>query len=728
MASHRPTTRSVKTLGSGYFDSVNFGRWSSVLPEGLVVSTTTTQTLLATTSTSLATLATATSTSLATQLTASASLGTVSTAVYNSPVDAAVRNTLSDLILDLEDVEEAFDEVVSDATAFVSRAEAYGDEYGAVSDALSNSAHTLTTTLSTGLASVSDAVSDVSHAYGLVSNQHGTTSTTIQAMETERSRITSLVLSPDGETASEFGTISTHYDTVFKPLVGEVASDVTVASVSVVSGWPTLAGRVVADLFTTSSSSSSSTVAHTANVLYGLNGRVSSLVTGWGLQWDAEQYASVATTATDARPLQPVWQPDDVETDASFREVGFSTVVAFHEPAPVGGEDAPLARYVGASASFGPTGSVLVMGSSRELGADDVEAGGALYMWEYDSASSSFQPAAGLTTPVRGSNMDEEVGSAVAVGTDICVVGNPGYSENRGRVLIFEKSGSPAEWAMTASTLGENETDAKFGTGVAVSSDGSRFAASSPLYSGVGRVYVYDLLGDPVEWTESAILFATEASGDGVGQEVVMSSDGTVVGAVGTTSGRVYVADYNADEDEWVPRTELQILPEGTIVSHYPGLAMSGDGARVAVTAQFDDATTTLRVFVYRYDPGFSSGTWVQELSASHALSSALPQVRKSKPVAMSPDGRYLAFGTVSDGTWVLQRDEDTNEWSVLSDPSTDEAMAESLAGLALTDGLWLATVTHRSSDNGDFRVFRRRTMLPFPETVVTNLGQKPSG
>jgi hypothetical protein len=123
--------------------------------------------------------------------------------------------------------------------------------------------------------------------------------------------------------------------------------------------------------------------------------------------------------------------------------------------------------------------------------------------------------------PIEGENAFDNFGTSVALSADgnVLVVGAPDnddYCENCGHVRVFannqtstssvggnpggEGEGDDVVWIPVGTSLGTNETDGgKYGTAVAVSSNGTRVVGSAPFttfngfVSSVGQIHVFDL-------------------------------------------------------------------------------------------------------------------------------------------------------------------------------------------------------------------------------------------
>jgi hypothetical protein len=199
---------------------------------------------------------------------------------------------------------------------------------------------------------------------------------------------------------------------------------------------------------------------------------------------------------------------------------------------------------------------------------------------------------------------------ALSASGDRLVAGAPGNGSVTGRVKVFELVGGG--WTQLGATLTDTH---EFGDAVDISSDGSTIAISSPSAAGssrAGSVQVYRLVG--AVWTQVGNTLQGTQVGDNFGDGLSLSSTGTRIAvaapsdAAGGTSGgggrggRVRVFELTGGT--W---TQFGGDILGTVGLNGEGLgetlALSDDGTRVAASGASQSVT---RVF------SLVGGSWIQ--------------------------------------------------------------------------------------------------------------------
>jgi len=185
---------------------------------------------------------------------------------------------------------------------------------------------------------------------------------------------------------------------------------------------------------------------------------------------------------------------------------------------------------------------------------------------------------------------------------------------------------------------GEAEGD-ESGSSVAMSDDGSRIAIGAPYNSGnganSGHVRVYDLFEDA--WTQVGDDIDGEAENDWSGSSVAMSGDGARI-AIGAPSndGNVRIYEF---EDSWTKVGDID--GEASCDNSGESVAMSGDGTRIAIGAPYHDGgnrTESGHVRVYQ----FEETSWDQ---LGNDIDGVAEDDYSGSPVAMSGDGTRIAIG-----------------------------------------------------------------------------------
>jgi hypothetical protein len=173
-----------------------------------------------------------------------------------------------------------------------------------------------------------------------------------------------------------------------------------------------------------------------------------------------------------------------------------------------------------------------------------------------------------------------------------------------------------------------------FGSSVALSADGSTFAAgANGSADNRGKVYVYK--GNGAARTKTAVVASDGAPKDGFGSSMALSADGSVlaVGAQGKgkNAGKVYVFEWNGS---WM---ETGISPPDSAADGYFGfaVALSADGAELAVGSTGADSHKG-KVYLYHK----VAGSWVEQTVAAP---DGAANDYFGTSVALSGDGSVLA-------------------------------------------------------------------------------------
>jgi hypothetical protein len=159
-------------------------------------------------------------------------------------------------------------------------------------------------------------------------------------------------------------------------------------------------------------------------------------------------------------------------------------------------------------------------------------------------------------------------------------------SSRAGTVQVFRLVG--ATWTQLGNVLQGEQIGDVFGSGLALTATGSRIVVAAPSdneggVSGgggtAGKLRVFDLVG--ATWTQVGgdILGATGLNGEGLGENVGISDDGTRIAANGASQSVAKV--YTFTGGAWT-QTGPTITSYGSAVRS-EGLALSADGRAVSV-------------------------------------------------------------------------------------------------------------------------------------------------
>jgi len=256
-----------------------------------------------------------------------------------------------------------------------------------------------------------------------------------------------------------------------------------------------------------------------------------------------------------------------------------------------------------------------------------------------------------LGTDIDGEAAIDDSGSAVSLSADGTRVAigaqfNDGNGTNAGHVRVFEYVGSA--WVQLGGDIDGEATNDYSGFAVSLSADGGRVAVGAVLNDGNGvdsghvRVYEYESLS----WSQLGADIDGEASSDISGYSVSLSANGgrVAIGALGNddagnAAGHVRV--YEFVSSSWL---QLGADIDGEASADYSGtsVSISGDGTRVAVGANGNDAggNDAGHVRVLEYD--FLSSSWVQ---LGTDIDGTVANGFSGHSVSLSGDGAWVAIG-----------------------------------------------------------------------------------
>jgi hypothetical protein len=190
----------------------------------------------------------------------------------------------------------------------------------------------------------------------------------------------------------------------------------------------------------------------------------------------------------------------------------------------------------GASLEEAYEGVVGDLGESVALSSDGNVAlvGAANSAWIFTRSGSTWTKQATLTSSGEGGG--EQFGRSVALSArgNTALVGAPGDNSGLGAVWVFTRRGS--NWAQEAKLTGSGESgDGRFGTSVALSSDGKTALiggpddeSAGPYQERIGASWVFTRSG--TAWTQQGdkLIGAGEDGGGGFGSGVALSSNGNI--------------------------------------------------------------------------------------------------------------------------------------------------------------------------------------------------------
>jgi len=292
--------------------------------------------------------------------------------------------------------------------------------------------------------------------------------------------------------------------------------------------------------------------------------------------------------------------------------------------------------YFGSSVSISADGNAIAIGAP-EYGSFGNNPG-AVYVYTMFGGS-TFS----LRERLIGWADDIRFGDSVALGADADTlwVGAPtetvGGVLRNGSVTRFEWNPSTQAYDNMGGLSSGGVSDARLGTTLAFSADGSTIAASAPFTSsGVGKVYVHRFvngswslpLGLPIEAT---------ASGQYIGSGLDISADGNtvVIGYPGNATG--FARIYTWDGVQWSQvANDLTLTPSQLGAQFGQGASISADGSIVSISTPWG-FNSYGGVNVYE----LIDGAWQQVGDSIQPTT----QFEFPTPVSLSDDGYTLVIG-----------------------------------------------------------------------------------
>jgi hypothetical protein len=263
-----------------------------------------------------------------------------------------------------------------------------------------------------------------------------------------------------------------------------------------------------------------------------------------------------------------------------------------------------------------------------------------------------------LGADIDGEAVGDNFGKSVSLSSDgtVLAVGASSryyYSGNKnGHVRVYEYANS--QWTQRGAEINGEAAENFFGNQVDLSSDGTVLAVGAWGNDGngsnSGHARVYQFANNA--WAQMGADIDGEAAGDYSGESVSLSSDGTVLavgassndGINGEDSGHVRV--YKHVNSQW---TQLGADIDGEAACDGSGtsVSLSSDGTVLAVGAEynFGSGKWSGHVRVYK----FSNNSWTQ---LGSDIDGEAAEDTSGSSVSLSSDGTVLAVGAYrNDGT-----------------------------------------------------------------------------
>jgi uncharacterized protein YjdB len=306
----------------------------------------------------------------------------------------------------------------------------------------------------------------------------------------------------------------------------------------------------------------------------------------------------------------------------------------------------------------------------------------------------SVHPTTGLVTIVS-------IGSTTITATQ-AAAGN--YTS-----AYFEASFNVMTWGQRGQDINGEGVSDNSGRSVSLSSSGNTLAIGALLNDGAGtnaghaRIYDWDTVTIPNQWTKRGLDIDGEAAGDYSGISVSLSSDGNIVaiGALyndgaGLNTGhvRVYYWDTVSTPNKWTKRGQ-DIDGETAEDNFGVSVSLSSDGNTLAAGAMYNDGSITNAGHVRIYD--WNTVSWTQRGSD---IDGEGINDNSGVSVSLSSDGNTVAIGArYNDGSASNAGHARVYDWDTVSTPNKWTQRGQDINGEAESDNSgWSVSL----SSNGD--------------------------
>ncbi len=191
--------------------------------------------------------------------------------------------------------------------------------------------------------------------------------------------------------------------------------------------------------------------------------------------------------------------------------------------------------------------------------------------------------------PVDGT-LSQSIGTSVAIGSQIAVIGAPGSAANKGAAYVFELQNGT--WVQTSKIVStDGTTNHRFGTSVATSGNLIVVGATG-VASNQGAVYVFSKSGST--WVQIRKLMATDGQPNSLfGASVAISGSYIAVGApednqVAEDAGAAYLfRQQGTNLANWTQAQKV-VANDGILEDEF-GCSVSLNGNRLAVGSRYSD-------------------------------------------------------------------------------------------------------------------------------------------
>jgi hypothetical protein len=269
-------------------------------------------------------------------------------------------------------------------------------------------------------------------------------------------------------------------------------------------------------------------------------------------------------------------------------------------------------------------------------GPDDNSGAGAV--WVFVRANGRWSQQGPKLVGAGATGAISHQGTHVALSADgnTALVGARDDNSSVGAAWVFTRSGTT--WTQQGGKLTGSGTvgAARFGTGVALSSDGNTAAMGGYSdNSSAGAIWIFTRSGGV--WTQQGSKLVADAGSTIVGAGVALSSDGNTLLASGSPGAFVFTRSGGT----WSQQGSV-LEPPG--VSGVASVALSADGnAALLGVPGYENGNGAGFIFTR------TSGTWMQTDAFAGTGATGSASVNQGTAVALSADGRAALLGGPSD-------------------------------------------------------------------------------
>ena len=424
------------------------------------------------------------------------------------------------------------------------------------------------------------------------------------------------------------------------------------------------------------------------------------------------------TSKRTRRPIQPSTPRPSLSPTASPS----SSADAYYwsETAKVTAFDGAEQDFFGYSVSVSGTAAIVGAPYDDDLG----DSSGSAYVLEKDESTGHWNMVTKLTA--SDGTAGDVFGFSVSVSGNIAIVGAYDEDNYDGTSYVFEKDESTGYWNETAILKPSDGAGGDaFGYSVSASGNtvivGAYYDDENGSFS--GSVYVFEKVGVPGIWNETAKLTASDAAErDFFGYSVSISGNIAIVGAYGDDengdrSGSAYVFEKDESTGDWIETAKLT-ASDGTDVDNF-GFAVCVSNNISIVSAPYDDDKGSNSGSVYVFEKDESTGNWneIEKIRASDASDS------DNFGDSVSVSGDVLIVGAQHESAYVFKKDKATGNWNEIdritaSDGSDSDDFGRSVYVSGEVAIIGASRDDDNGSNSGSVYVFEREEGEKPPPTV----------